>query len=598
MNVYDRAHKTKHWFFRRKLPKAAALLCALALLVASAVVALGQSAPTEYLKTTSEPGRPGGRIVTAQRAEPKTLNPVVNLDQPSRDVSRRMNADLIHINRYTQKTEPALAKSWSVSPDGKSYTLRLRRGVLFSDGQPFNADDVVFTFGVYLNENVHSPQRDLLIIAGKPITITKIDNYTVRFTLPQPYAAAERIFDSLAILPQHLLRAAYEDGKIAQAWGLNTAPDKIAGLGPFRFKQYVPGERIILERNPYYWKIDSKGQKLPYLDELEFLFVPSEDAQAIRFQSGDTDVIDRVNAGNFAALAREQKTRNYSVYDAGPSLEYNFLVLNLNDDTTGRLPEIARKQKWFNDLRFRQAISSAIDRAAIVRLVFQGRGVPLTTPVTPGNKLWLNAALAPPQRSLPHARELLQSAGFSWRDNTLVDQSGQTVEFSIITSSSNAQRTQMATIIQDDLKQLGMNVQVVPMEFRSALDRIFESHDYEAAVLGLGSGDVDPTSDMNVWMSNGQTHVWHLGQKTPATPWEAEIDRLMQQQMVTTDYKQRKRIYDRVQEIIAQQLPVIFLASPNMLVGARNELGNFHPAIMDHYTLWNVDELYWRTPRK
>ena len=156
----------------------------------------------------------------------------------------------------------------------------------------------------------------------------------------------------------------------------------------------------------------------------------------------------------------------------------------------------------------------------------------------------------------------------------------------------------MATIIQDDLKQLGMNVHVVPMEFRSALDRIFQSHDYEAAVLGLGSGDVDPTSDMNVWMSNGQTHVWHLGQKTPATPWEAEIDRLMQQQMVTTDYKQRKRIYDRVQEIIAQQLPVIFLASPNMLVGARNELGNFRPAIMDHYTLWNVDELYWRTPRK
>src|SRR5690349_7961550 len=284
MNVYDPAHRIEHQFFRRRLPKAAALLFALALLVASTVVALGQGAPTEYLKTTSEPGRPGGRIVTAQRAEPKTLNPVVNLDQPSRDVSRRINADLIHINRYTQKTEPALAKSWTVSPDGKSYTLRLRRGVLFSDGQPFNADDVVFTFRVYLDESVHSPQRDLLIIAGKPITITKIDNYTVRFTLPQPYAAAERIFDSLAILPQHLLGAAYEEGKIAQAWGLNTPPDKIAGLGPFRLKQYVPGERIILERNPYYWKIESKGQKLPYLDELEFLFVPSEDAQVIRFQ--------------------------------------------------------------------------------------------------------------------------------------------------------------------------------------------------------------------------------------------------------------------------------------------------------------------------
>ena len=367
MNVYDPAHRTEQQFAQRVTLNFARLLFALVLSLAPTTYVVGQTIPTEYLKTIAEPGRNGGRVITAQRAEPKTLNPVVNLDQPSRDVSRRINADLIHINRYTQKTEPALAKSWSVSPDGKSYTLRLRRGVLFSDGQPFNADDVVFSLHVYLDENVHSPQRDLLIVAGKPMVVEKVDNYTVRFTLPQPYAAAERIFDSLAILPQHLLRAAYEEGKIGQAWGLNTAPEKIAGLGPFRFKRYVPGERITLERNPYYWKIDSRGQKLPYLDELEFLFVPSEDAQAIRFQSGDTDVIDRVNAGNFAALSREQKTRNYTVYDAGPSLEYNFLVLNLNDDTAGRLPEIARKQKWFNDLRFRQAISSAIDRAAIVR---------------------------------------------------------------------------------------------------------------------------------------------------------------------------------------------------------------------------------------
>jgi len=193
----------------------------------------------------------------------------------------------------------------------------------------------------------------------------------------------------------------------------------------------------------------------------------------------------------------------------------------------------------------------------------------------------------------------MQAAGFSWKpDNTLIDSAGQPVEFSIVVSSSNAQRMQIATIVQDDLKQLGMNVHVVPVEFRSALDRIFQSHDYEAAVLGLGSGDVDPTSDTNVWMSNGQTHIWHLGEKKPATSWEAEIDQLMQKQMVTLDYKQRKRLYDRVQEIIAQQLPIICLASPNVLTGARNGLGNFRPAIMEHYTLWNVDELFWRTPPK
>src|SRR5690348_6435116 len=181
----------------------------------------------------------GGTLVVAQRAEPKTLNPVLAFDTPSRDVLGRMMADLIHINRVTQKTEPALASSWKISPDGRRFTLKLRRGVRFSDGQPFSADDVVFTFKVYLDEKVHSPQRDLLVINGKPLSVTEIDAYTVRFDLDEPYAAAERIFDSLAILPRHLLEKAYNDGKFSEQWTLNTGPTEIAGLGPFRLQQYA-----------------------------------------------------------------------------------------------------------------------------------------------------------------------------------------------------------------------------------------------------------------------------------------------------------------------------------------------------------------------
>ncbi len=554
-------------------------------------------AQEDLLRTTSEPGTRGGKLVIAQRSEPRTFNPVVAIDQNSYGVNARLQADLIHINRATQKTEPALAKSWTVSKDGTQFTLKLRRGLRFSDGQPFDADDVLFSFKVYLDEQVHSSQRDLLIIAGKPLRLEKLDAYTVRFTFPSPYAPAERVFDGLAILPRHLLERDYQEGKVAQDWTLNTPPEKIAGLGAFRLKQVVPGDRIVLERNPYYWKIDAKGQRLPYLDELTFVVVPTQDAQVIRFQAGDSQIISSLSADNYAALEPEQKARHFKLYDAGPGLEYNFLMFNLNDDIEGRLPEIARKQKWFRDVRFRQAVSAAIDRAGIVRLVYRNRAAALATHVSPGNKAWFDSSIPVPVRSLPHARELLKAAGFSWTaDNTLLDSSSQPVEFSIVVTSSNAQRNQIATLVQADLKAIGIAAHVVPIEGRSASDRLLNTHDYEAILMGLVSGDADPTPDINILVSNAQTHLWHLGEKAPATPWEAELDQLMQKQLVTLNYQQRKKIYDRVQEILAQQLPMIYLASPNILVGAQENLGNFHPAIIEQYTFWNAEELFWLPP--
>jgi peptide/nickel transport system substrate-binding protein len=525
------------------------------------------------------------------------LNPVIALDQPSIGIIDRLNSDLIHINRQTQQTEPALAKSWKASRDGTEFTVKLRRGLKFSDGQPFDADDVMFSFKVYLDNRVPSRHHDLLTIKGKPIKLEKLDPYTVRFTFPAPYAAAERAFDSVAMLPRHLMEKDFEKGTIGQMWGLNVAPDKIAGMGAFRLKQVVPGQKIVLERNPYYWKVDSKGHRLPYLDELTILIVPSQEAQLVRFQAGDTQVISDLSGEDYAALQPEQQARHFKLYDAGPGLEYNFLLFNLNDDIDSRLPQIAQKQRWFRDERFRQAVSSAIDRAAIVRLVYRGRGAPLATHVSPGNKRWFDTQIPAPVQSQSKARQLLKSAGFSWKpDGTLVDSTGQPVEFSILAKTSSAPRMQMATMIQDDLKQIGITAHVVSMESGAVNDRLLRSHDYEAAILALVSSDADPTPDMNVLMSNGQTHLWHLDEKTPATPWEAEIDRLLEQQQITLNYEKRRKLYDQLQELLAREEPVIFLVTPDILVGARENLGNFRPAIIEQYTLWNADELFWRTP--
>jgi peptide/nickel transport system substrate-binding protein len=540
-------------------------------------------------------GHYGGRIVVGQRSEPKTLNPVIATDAVSREVFERLNADLIVINRATQKTEPGLAKSWKMSPDGRTFTLNLRKGIRFSDGHPFDADDVVFSFTVYLDEAVGSPQRDLLIIDGKPLAVAKVDQYTVLFTLPRPYAAAERLFDSFAILPRHILEKSYREGKFEQAWPLNAQPGEIAGLGPFRVKQYVAGQRIVLERNPYYWKTDHDNHRLPYLDELAFLFVGSEDAQVMRFEAGETDLINRLSSENYTLLSKERSRTGAQLSDLGPSLEYNFLLFNLNDLSGKKLDNIARKQGWFQDLKFRQAVSAAVDRESIVKLVYGTRGAPLWGNVGPGNRMWLNSSIPHPARSLETARQLLASASFKWNaSGQLLDRTGQTVEFTIATSSSNAQRMKMATLVQDDLSQLGMQVHVVPLDFRAMVGRVFQSFDYEAAIMGLGGGDADPNPEMNVWMSSGSTHLWHLNEAQPATEWEKEIDQLMTEQMVTLDYHKRKKLYDRVQQIASEQMPFIFLATPNILTGAKADVGNFQPAVLDHYTLWNADQLCLR----
>jgi len=554
-----------------------------------------KSAEEELLVLPGEVGRPGGRLVMSLRGEPKTLNPLIAADARSREVIAVMQADLVHINRATQLTEPALAKSWKVSPNGLEYTLVLRQGIKFSDGQPLDADDVLFTFRVYLDEKVHATQHDFLIVGGKPISVRKLDAYTLVFQLAKPYGAGERLFDGFYILPRHLLEKLYEEGKFDQAGTLATAASAWAGLGPFRLKEYVAGQRLVLERNPYYWKTDLKGHRLPYLDELVYLFVQNADAQVLKFQSGETDVISQVGAENFTVLSRQQ--RGYTMTDAGPGLEYYFLFFNLNETGEKTPAEMQRKQTWFREAKFRQAVSAAVDRDAIVRLVYQGRGAPLWGLVAPGNRRWGNEKLPHPARSLGRARALLKEAGFSWNngpngESTLLDAEGKPVEFSILTSSSNANYPKMAALVQDDLGQLGMRVQVVPLEFRSLLDRIFQTKQYDACLLGLVSGDADPTAETNVWLSSGGSHVWNPSQAHPATAWETEIDRLMEQQLAAPSYEQRKKLYDRLQEILAEEQPMIFLASPDILVGAKNSIGNFHPAVLEPYVLWNVEQLY------
>jgi peptide/nickel transport system substrate-binding protein len=527
----------------------------------------------------------GGVLHVAQRAEPKTFNPVSAIDAPSFEVLRRLHSDLITIDRFTQKTVPGLAESWTRSSDGTRYVLKLRKGVRFSDGAPFSADDVVFSWSAYLDES--SQQRDLLLIDGQPIRVLKKNDLTVEFVLPKPYAVGDRLFDSLAMLPRHRLEASWKAGKLADAWPVSVAPSDVVGLGPFRLKAYTPGEAVVLERNPYYWQTSQGGgMNLPYLDGIEFRLLADEGAQLARFVTGDIDVLNRLSMNAVSYL----ESRGAVITDMGPGLEYNFLCFNLSPGSP--------KLSWFGSREFRLALSAATDREGMARVAFHGRATPIWGNVSPGNRLWYSSRIPRPTRSVPQAKELLRKAGFRWNGNgQLIDAGGARVEFSILVATSSPERMQMATMLQSDFAELGLSVTVAPLESRSVVERVTKTRQFDTAVLGLGGGDADPNSEVNVLLSSGRSHLWNPNQKQPGTAWEAEIDSLMARQMVTLNPAERRKLYDRVQEIVVDQSPMIFLVSPNVVVAQRGNVGNFRPAVMDHFTLWNAGELFLRKGR-
>jgi len=543
-----------------------------------------------------EIGQPGGTLFFAQ-TEPKTLNPLLAMETSSKTIIGLLNGDLLHINNRSQQTEPGAADRWSVSSDGKHYRLHLRKNLRFSDGAPCQVEDVIFSFETYLNEEMNAPQRNLFIIAGKPMVVRKIDAETIGFDLPQPYAAAERLFDGVAILPRHLLQGEIAKGMAAQMWGLATTPQRVAGLGPFRLKKYIPGERLILERNPYYWKRDKRGKPLPYLDEIVAIFTGTSNAETLQFQAGETDVLNRISASDFAVLERDQRNRRYRLVDLGPGLEFEFLFFNQNAlHADPRLLSISRRQKWFNQTAFRQAVSSAIDRESIIRLAFLGRAYPLVTSETPSNSRWVNREIPRPVRSLEHARQLLRKSGFTWNSaGRLQDASGEPVGFALSFNAGKQAQVQTATLIQQDLKDLGIKVDLDGLESRTFMQKILTTFRYEAALLTLAGADTDPNAAMEFLASGGNVHFWTLKAEAARLPaWQLEIDTLMQKQLIELDYEKRKQLYDRAQRLVWENMPVICLLSPHILVGAKDRIGNFRPGILGNYCLWNADQLFLR----
>ncbi|MCS6804540.1 MAG: ABC transporter substrate-binding protein [Acidobacteriota bacterium] len=550
--------------------------------------------PTNQLTTGPQFG---GRLVIAQLNGPRTFNPLFTDDNESLTVLSLLQATLIRINRQTQQTELDLAASADFSPDGRVLTMRLRPDLKFSDGHPLTAEDVVFTFQVIYDPTIPSSVADILKIGGRPIQVEAINDRTIRFTFPEVVAAAERLFDVVNVLPKHILEAAYRAGKLKEAWNVSTPPDQIVGTGPFRVQAYEPGQRLTLIRNPYYWRRDEQGRALPYLDGIDLLIVPDKNTQLLKFQQGQLDMFYPVQAEQVATLQPLVQQGDVALHDLGSSLIAELLWFNLNPGHTQQGKPLVDpvKARWFHRVEFRRAVAMAIDRQAIVDTVFSGRATALSSFVSPGETQWYDAQLAPLRYAADQAAKLLEQIGLVDRDGDGVreDAEGHPVRFTLITNT-NPLRQKIGLLIQQDLKKVGLEVVFVPIESSALQDKIYNKRDYEACLFSLQSGDTDPNSKQNFLLSSGSLHYWHPRQKKPATPWEAEIDQLMAEQARTIDPVARKALFNRVQRLMAEQMPVIPLVARNMVTAARQRVGHLKPGILWDHLLWNAEELYIR----
>jgi peptide/nickel transport system substrate-binding protein len=505
------------------------------------------------------------------RIDPKTFNPLLVEDDASETIRYLTGGVLIRLNRYTQELEGELATKWKVSENGRRIDFELRPGVRFSDGTPFTCDDVVYTMRQLMDPSLHSPTGDAFRSAPGPVesrctgsSASGSAGVTVRF--PGPVAALATQFDQVAILSAH------------------SAAKESAVLGPFALGEYKPGAYVLLRRNPNYWKRDANGHSLPYLDSIRLEIQQNRELELLRFRRGELDIVNKLDPEMYDRLSSEMP---HAVVDAGPSLDWE--IVFFNQVANAPLPEY--KRHWFLSDDFRRAISEGIRRDDLVRIVYRGHARAAVGPVSTANRFWLNSSLQPPSGSQTAALALLEHAGFRRSGTTLVDHDGNRVEFSLITNAGNKLHERMLALIQQDLARLGIQLNVVTLDFPSLVERISRTFNYEAVLMAMTNVDLDPSAQMNVWVSSAANHQWNPNQKTPATPWEAEIDKLMAEQGGSQDRDKRKVYFDKVQQIAADKVPILFLVNPNALSAISPNVKNVTPAVLAPQIYWNVEHL-------
>jgi len=564
---------------------------AIAAAAALATPGCGRNRESAASSSAARPGAThparGGELIASLRSEPATYNRFIDHSTAGEALALLTQAPLVFVNRTTDTLEPWLAESWSESADHLTYTIKLRQGVLFSDGTPLTSADVLFSFRALYDPKVASPLAGDTLVNGKPLQVEAPDASTVLVRFPFPFAPGLRLIDGIRILPKHRLERALNEGRFSDAWSVNTPLNEIAGLGPFVLSEHVSGQRLVFTRNPHYWRKDAAGVALPYLDKLTVVMA-SQATEALKLQSGEIDLMTNadIRADDYTAFKRAADQGRIRLIDGGVALDANNLWFNL-------APAKATdpKSRWFGQKAFRQAISCAIDRQAIVNTVYLGAAVSIFGPVTPANHTWYADVRPSCEHDLARTRQLLASAGLTDRDGDgmLEDASGAPVRFSILTQAENI-RARVVTVVQEQLRQVGIAIDIVALD-QGGLFQRFAQRNYDTIYFGVQASATDPALNAGFWMPSGEWHFWNPEQKTPATDWERRIDDLMRQQVQNPDLAERRRLLTEVQRVLADEMPGIYLVAPKVTLAISSRVVNPQPAPQLPQLLWSADTL-------
>jgi peptide/nickel transport system substrate-binding protein len=525
------------------------------------VSVLGQSVP-----------RNPGEIVWAIHYDPKTFDPAKVHDQASELVRYLTGGVLLRFNRRTQELEPQLAQSFRISADGTLLVFKLRDKLRFSDGSPLTSSDVAWSL-----RRVLAPATQALVaqefVFPEKVLVDTPDKLTVRIHLPKRVVNVGSIFDEIAIEPANRP----SEGRVTS--------------GPFMVKDYERGQFVRLIRNPNYWQRDPSGAPLPYATGVRLDVLNNREQEIVLFLRGEYDLIDGISADHFAILTQKAPG---SARDLGPSL--NTEQLWFNQSSLAALPDF--EQAWFRNRGFRVAVAEAIHRADLARIAYDGHATPAFGFISPANTFWYFKDLKYPHENPADALRLLEESGFHLSGKLLYDSSNHPVRFSILTNAGNPARYKMATLIQQDLAALGMQVTVVTLDFPALIERLMDKQDYEACLLGSANAEIDPNSMMNIWQSSSSDHQWNPSEKTPATEWEAQIDKLMLLQATDPEQNARRAAINQVQQIVADQQPFIYLVYPNLLQAVSPQLRGVEPAILPPGLVWNIESIRREEGRK
>ena len=531
----------------------------------------------------------GGTVISSLRSEPRSFNRLAQQAFPTDLYSLLTQGKLVRTNRATFEVEPSLAERWELAPDNQTYTLTLRDGVTWSDGTPFTSADVLFSFEAVYDPRAGSVLDSSLRVNGRPLVVSAPDARTVVVRYPAPFDPGIRLLDNLTLAPKHKLEAALAAGTFAEAWGADTAPADLVSIGPFMLTRYESGQRMVFDRNPRYWKTDAVGEALPYIDQLILEIVPDQNTELVRLQSGQIDMLQQqIRPEDIATLRPLVDAGKLDLLELGVGTDPDVFFFNQRPAKWAKDP----RGSWMLRKEFRQAISHAVDREAFANTVYLGAGVPIWGPVTPGNKQWFSPNVKRYPFSLERARELLAGLGLENRDNDewLEDANGTEARFTMLTYRGNTSLERSAAVLRDDLRAVGIAVDVLPLEQNALIERMLKG-DFDSIFFVLFTSSFDPAMSLDFWLSSGSAHIWNIGQATPATEWEREIDRLILEQAATLDLAEQQRLFNQVQGIFAEHLPAMYFVAPRLYMGVSTRIGGLTPSILRPQLMWNAERM-------